>query len=272
MIQPVLTEHTQYLPDGTMMEDDPPMLRFDRCTLENRMKTEETGRYAHKDAIRVFVRSFGDNKTEVPYIVWTTVMVPHTETILVKKPVPIVVREADGSEHTEYREQEAPEEKITYIEEDIYPWLDQLDERLRNNFISQNYRDSCRKAFDTWKEHGDVPIDGVPVADWKMISPAQQENLIAIGINSVELVAGMSEDVMERYGMGGHELKKKAAEWLGANDDAGVAAGKIVALETRLESQANESQGLKEKLAELQAKIDAQNEPKRGPGRPKKDS
>jgi hypothetical protein len=252
-----------------MAEDDPPMLRFERGTLENRHITEETGRYAYKDAIFVHVRSYGDIKTEVPYVVRTTVMVPTLEEFIVRKKIPIIVRQkvtdeetglVTTQETTEYEERDTTEERATYTEEEITPWLTQLDERLRNGRISQEYRDYCFSYFDKWEATGEVPIDGHPVSEWNMPSEAQKRQLIDAGINTVERVAEMNEDAMQVVGMGGRDLKKKAGTWLLAGQDQNRSAAQVIALESKAdqkdEEMANMQQGYEAEISRLKAEME----------------
>lgn len=273
-------EQNRPLDDPNILkEDDPPMLRFERSTLENRHETVKTGTFSYKDATFVHVRSYGDTKTEVPYVVKTTIMVPSYEDVIVRKKVPVLVRTQDPetgvtSEKTEYEERDTLEKQETFTEETIYPWFVQLDERLRNGRITQSYRDYCRSYYEKWEETGEVPIDGIPVKEWSMIGEAERHRLLDAGFNTVERVAEMNEDSMELIGLGARELKKKATTFLTAHLDVNRSAAKVLALENRIEQQA---QGYEAKMAELQQMIDnykADDEPKSfiqkmmpGPGR-----
>ena len=241
-----------------LKEDTPPMLRFERIALEDRHTTIERGVYSHKDAHIVYIRSYGDNKTEVPYIVWTTMKVPTTEQVLVRKKTPIKVRlvNDDGSirEVEEIEERETLESQDTFHDEDIYPWIDVLKDRLRNTFITQGYYDHCIKQYEYWKEKGDTPLDGFPVVEWNMISPAAQRTLIDAGINTVERVAEMTEDAMETVGFGARDLKKKAQAWMTANTDTAKQAANILRLEEAVD---NMQSSYEKKIAELQEQIAA---------------
>ena len=80
----------QTLDDPNILrEDKPPMLEFERETREDRMTTEQTGRYGFRDVIVVYVRAFGDVKTRVPFIVWEKIHEPVLEMVAVRKPVPV---------------------------------------------------------------------------------------------------------------------------------------------------------------------------------------
>ena len=239
-----------------LKEDTPPMLRFERVALEDRHATIERGVYSHKDAHQVNIRSYGDNKTEVPYIVWTTMKVPTIEQVLVRKKTPTKVRlvNEDGTvrEVEEIEERETMEDQTTFTDEDVFPWIDVLKDRLRNAFITQSYYDHCINQYEFWKEKGDVPLNGFPVVEWNMVSPAQQRTLVDAGINTGELVAEMTEDAMETVGFGSRELKKKAQAWMTANTDTAPQAAYIMRLEEAVETMQS---SYEKKIDELHKQI-----------------
>lgn len=238
-----------------LKEDKPPRLQFQRETREDRMITETTGRYGFRDVIVVYVQAYGDQKTQTPYIVWEKVNQPATEMVAVRKPVPVVVREPDANgimvERTIYEERDTMEERQTFVPVERWPWFEQLDERLRHGRISQAYRDHCRRSYEQWRQHGDVPLDGTPVAGWVQISPAQQATLIAVGYNTIEKVAQMTEEGMIAVGVGARDLKKKAEAYLKA-DDRAASSAQIHNLETRLSEEAERNKTLATKLKALE--------------------
>ena len=244
---------------NVLKEDRPPMLRFERRAVEDRHVTTETGRHGWKDQIIVHVKSLGDVKTEVPYVVWEEIYVPTFETVMVRKAVPIKVRlqDKDGSfRETEIKEErDEAEERATYTKEEKWEWFEQLDENLRAGRISQNYRDHCRKAFDVWRQKGEMPIDGTPIVTWNMISPAQQKQLLECDINTIEKAAEMTEDTMEQVGMGSRDIKRKAMAFVGADTAPEKQAADIVDLNTRLESERERNSSLEAKVADLEAMI-----------------
>jgi len=267
-MDPRIQHAMQHSPDGrldnpnVLKEDDPPMLRFESGTMKDPVESEKRGIYVPMDCVKVFVRAFGDIKNEVPYIAEKTAYEPTFEQVIVEKTVPVKVikEDADGNrtEETKYETKEVMEERATYEKSVVSPWLDVLKDKVNNGKITPNYYNHCAKAFASWKESGNVPVDGYPVVEWKMISPAQQEMLMTIGINSVEKVAEMTEDALSAYGMGGRELKKKAAEYLLAGTDQAKSAARIISLEQHLETKADEMSRLEQKVADLQQLIEAQ--------------
>ena len=153
-----------------LKEDNPPLLRFTRGTLENRRETLETGRFGYRDAIFVHIRAYGDNKTEVPHVVKKIVDVATTEQIMIEKMVPVLVERTDPdtgiiSQEEEFRKKTVMEERKTFKEAEIWPWFDILDFRLQNGFISQRISDYCHMAYEKWAETGIVKFTDTQSGD-----------------------------------------------------------------------------------------------------------
>jgi hypothetical protein len=66
-----------------------------------------------------------------------------------------------------------------------------------------------------------MPLDGEAIKGWGVISPAQQANLIAINIRTVEDLAAVNDEGLKRIGMGAGELRDKAKAWLSQLADKG---------------------------------------------------
>lgn len=107
------------------------------------------------------------------------------------------------------------------------------------------YPDEWVRAFHdkykAWCDGQEMPLDGTSVKEWALLSPAQAENFIALGILTIEDVAAMTEDALGRYGMGGRELRDKARDWLTKQEVANTLA--------------IENEQLKQQLAELSSRL-----------------
>lgn len=232
---------------NVLKEDTPPMLRFRRHYIEDRIGTEETGSVQYFEADMVYCSPYGDNKTAVPYVARTFRKVPHVEKKLVKKLVEIEVEKPDGSVETDWREREVPEDRVTYTTEEIFPWIDQLKERLKHGRISQDYFNICDRAYRNWREKGEAPVEGIPITEWAGVSEAQRKKLTDMGLNSVELVSAMTEDALTEFGMGARDVKTRAIRYLENNSGDRV--------EQMEKKHASEMSALEEKIAELQAQV-----------------
>lgn len=113
-------------------------------------------------------------------------------------------------------------------------------------------------AYEAWKRGEEVPENGTPLAVWPGITADQAKFLKAKGILSVEQVRDMSDSTIETLPFPGRrELKKLAGAFLEAQKDADLAA---------------KNAELQERIAAMEEMLREQmtDQPKRGPGRPRK--
>lgn len=243
---------------GQAPEDRPPFLRFEATAIEDRHRTNQAndGRIHYRDVHIVHVMARGDTKCIVPHIVkgWKT----DSKMRKVKKnfefTVDVEVKDPDTGEihyepekHTEERTVEEPQ--IQYFED--WPWFDKLKERLRDGQISQGYYDYCVKSYEAWKEKNDVPVTGLPLKEWTLITEAQKRSFISVGIVTVEELAEANEEALSMVA-GGRDCKKKAEHYMNANKGSAAAAQLIGKLETQIENQQAEFQ---QQVSEYQAKV-----------------
>jgi len=123
-------------------------------------------------------------------------------------------------------------------------WLADLEKQVRDERVPREWLGHFRKQYEMWKAGLEVPVEGTPIRGWPVIFPAQQEELLSIGIRTVEDLAAANMEIVNRIGLGGMDLKKKAEAWLATSAGAGVAVSRIEALE-------RDNQALREKVEEL---------------------
>ena len=248
-------------------EDDPPVLRFENGTSEDREESIKQGRMVHVPTIEVHIRARGDDKAEVPYVAEGWTFEARTVEKEVQRPVFRTV-EKNG----EWVEEQV---MITDTVQEEYkfrvattPWQDQLKERLHHGRISQRYYDYCMTALAKFKEGSEMPIEGTPIIGWNQINMAMQKNAVDLGINTIELAAEMGDEAMDALGMGAREVKKKAIAYCAASDGQ-INGSKLVALESENERLRVQSDTLAAKFADLEERIQEDSKPKRR-GRPPK--
>jgi len=169
----------------------------------------------------------------------------------VKSEITRTVKDPDTGEMVQMKEPVTERvEKEVMDEQVIYPWLDQLRDKLRNGFITQEYYDYCKKAFDRYMANEDEPMEGVPLKDWRGATEAIKRKAIEIGINTVQKAAEMTEEAMQSIGIGARDLKAKAAMWLEADNSPAIAARKI-------ENLQEQNATLLERMAAMEAMLKA---------------
>lgn len=138
-----------------------------------------------------------------------------------------------------------------------------VDEVARN---SLSYKvmvarwDVIEPAYRAWKEGQDVPETGTPLAAWAALSPEQVAHLRLRGIKTVEDVRDMSESLFPHIPFPNvRQLPALAAKFLDGRDKAAADA---------------DNAALRDRIAALEAALseraEAEEAPKRSPGRPRK--
>lgn len=121
-------------------------------------------------------------------------------------------------------------------------------------------------AYNAWKQGHEIPIDGTPIAAWPGLNKAQADVFRAMGIKSVEMIAGMNDAVMGRVQLPGvRDIVAQAKAFLEASDRSTTA--------NRLTELEEHNKALAERLEAAMALLEQQAVPeqKRGPGRPRKE-
>lgn len=126
------------------------------------------------------------------------------------------------------------------IEKEVTAWLHENEENARKQRIPREWADKWKAAYEAWKKGQELPLDGTPIKGWGVLSPAQQSNLLAVGVKTVQDLAKLNAEGAARIGMGAIDLKNRAIAYLKAEQGPGKAAQQIAALEadnSRLEEQ-----------------------------------
>lgn len=128
--------------------------------------------------------------------------------------------------------------------------------------VDTKLRDHHKRRFPRHWAHfqqyqNAAPVMGTPLAEWAAVSRSQADNLKVVGVMTVEQLADLTDAQIQRIGMGGEQLRRKAQAWLKqAQEGAGAlaSAGRMSELE-------ESNKMLQAQVAELMA---AMNAPRRG--------
>lgn len=127
-------------------------------------------------------------------------------------------------------------------------WLEQCKQQAKEGRLPQPWLVKYEQAYEAWKRNEELPEDGTPIKGWQVLSPAQQQQILAANIRTVEDLARINGEAKQRIGMGAEELRVLAEKWLRTAKDVGSVVQENTAL--RVENAA-----LKARLAEVEQKL-----------------
>lgn len=128
-------------------------------------------------------------------------------------------------------------------------WFADMEQQVSNGRLPEAWLQGWRDKYRAWQSGQEIPLHGVPIRGWGVISPAQQETLIRLSVTTVEDLAEMNDEGMRRVGMGAVELRNKARAWLAQLSDKGPLTQEMAALQ-------GENSLLKANLETLTAQVD----------------
>lgn len=132
--------------------------------------------------------------------------------------------------------------------------------------VLPEHKERFAVQYDAWKNKRIARhIDGTPLKNWPMIPAIRIAEFEAMGIFSVENLRDVSDVNIVKL-QDGRVWREKAKAWLESAKDNSVSV-KYAAENERLRNDMDE---MRKQIAELSARVD--DEPKRGPGRPRKEA
>lgn len=114
---------------------------------------------------------------------------------------------------------------------EVAKWFEQNVRDVMAGRLPRAHEEYYKKAYAYWKEGQEMPLEGTPIRGWAVISPAQSEAIVRLGIRTVEQLATVNEEVMRRIGMGAVDMKNKALAWVAQANDKGPLTMKMAAME-----------------------------------------
>ena len=137
-------------------------------------------------------------------------------------------------------------------------WFPELEKQVMAGRMPKDWLEDYKRAYHAWQNGQELPPKGTPIKGWGVISPAQQETLIRMNILTVEDLMGINDEGMKRIGMGGLELKNKAAAWLSQLNDKGPLTQEMASLKTENVNLKTQVETLIKQVEKLQARLEAQ--------------
>ena len=123
-----------------------------------------------------------------------------------------------------------------------------------------------RPVYEKWQRENVIATDGHPLEAWPVITKGQIKVCKSLGLRSVEDVAGATDSVREKFGMGFLDLRNQAKLFLASKADSAT-ANRIADLEMKLAAVIKDNEDARATIDALMAE-----KGKRPVGRPRKDA
>lgn len=176
----------------------------------------------------------------------------HVPYMPMQGPVPTYrfFRDAVKNEARSAKEDAPRYDDVHYVEVRAAGFQDSVVHKITEQLLSRPDHPYMRPLYERWKAGEEDPVEGMPIEQWSVLSPAQVAELRAQGIRTVEQIRGLPDAALPKIGLYGRSIRDKAEDFLRAfKDQSGIAQ-----MEKRMATLENENILLKEQLAELSTK------------------
>lgn len=125
-------------------------------------------------------------------------------------------------------------------------------------------------AYAAWKAGNEEPLTGTPLDAWGVAPKALVEFLKPLKIKTIEDFADLADHKLSGIPFPGmREMKLKAKAFKEARETASI-ADTLAGRDRTIEHMQGRLDEMAEMMKQLQAKLPAEEAPRRGPGRPRK--
>lgn len=101
------------------------------------------------------------------------------------------------------------------------------------------------KSWDAYVKGLEQPVIGTPITEWAFLTPGQVETFKAVGIRTIEDVAGLPDSSVAHLGPNGFKVREAAQRHLKPADDA------VRTLQAQMAEMARKNQELEARLAQV---------------------
>ncbi len=141
---------------------------------------------------------------------------------------------------------------VNTVEKEAKEWLNDHRKLADSGKMPMSWYEMFERKYKEYKEGLDPQVDGYALKLWAGISKADVQNCANLKIYSVEDLAAINDETMQRLGMGAMALKQKAQAWLDAD---GKGSEELAALRQQNKDLTETVERLASQLKELEAEL-----------------
>lgn len=157
-----------------------------------------------------------------------------------------------------------PGQKDTVVKE-AKVWLAEVKKRAFDGIIPSDWPLHFTELYNAYIQGLTPPVSGTPIQGWNVLSPGQQQTVVAVGIRSVEDLAEATDEALQRIGPGAVIAKQKAKAWL-EQKETGKVVEELVTLRRDNEDLRATVQQLMSGMQEMKAALTTRTKIELAPG------
>jgi hypothetical protein len=138
------------------------------------------------------------------------------------------------------------------VEKEVGPWLENCKIAVQADRMPREWLMAYELGYEAWKKQQEAPIQGTPIRNWPLLTPAQIENMTRLNVLAVEDLATANEQTLAGIGIGARELKQKAIDWLSMKQNEGPVIEQLNSFRINFEELQKQVRDLQERNERLE--------------------
>lgn len=134
--------------------------------------------------------------------------------------------------------------------------VDEYFRQKRREVIEKRFRadwlEHYEKAYKAWTAGNEIPLNGTPIKEWPVATPADVAQCHAANVMTVEDLAEANDTALNAIGMNARNLQRKARAWFEQARDQGKIAEQVANLSEELERRDILIESLQKRLEKLE--------------------
>lgn len=128
---------------------------------------------------------------------------------------------------------------------------------VHDTMVRAEHRERWPREYAAFKAGQALPVEGTPLEEWPAVTRSQVEELRHFNIRTVEQLAALSDDALNRVvPMGGFSLREKAQRFL----EHAASLAPMEALAAKHEADAAKLAAMEEQIRQLTEQLKAQSQ------------
>lgn len=140
-----------------------------------------------------------------------------------------------------------------FVEE---PWVEILTPGDNLTKIKRPVKEADKERWprhwEAFQKKQEPPVDGFPLSEWPACTLTDRNALASFGVKSVEQLAELSENALQRFPPNTLSLKQKARLWLTHRTDDSA----LFKLQAELAAEKDKNEALSERMSLLATRLD----------------
>lgn len=146
------------------------------------------------------------------------------------------------------------------VEKPVKDWFAYLQQMVDMRRYNPAWLSGFKDRYEAWTKQQEILPDGFPISNWPVATASEVRKLKEMHILTVEDLAALPEEGINRLGMGGRSLKQRAVDWVTGQKNTAPLISKLDSLTVTVEQLTKRIEDLTKENLMLKSRVEQPGE------------